>query len=209
MKTKNKFFRYDFFMLLILIISIFTVSSALSSDSAFMETVITQAEIETKSSANTIINTAIQETIDEMNISSSDFIIKANTDISSISADTVLINKFCSNISNKISNYFNLEYDKIIKIPIGSLFGIEWLSNIGPSISFNIMPSKEALVDYNTEFNSVGINQSNFKIWLDINTTVRIINPLQKKEIEFNRKVMIVDTVINGVVPENYMNINK
>ena len=71
------------------------------------------------------------------------------------------------------------------------------------------MPSKEALVNYNTEFNSVGINQSNFKIWIDINTTVRIINPLQKKEIEFNRKVMIVDTVINGVVPENYMNINK
>lgn len=209
MKTKNKIFRYDFFILLILIISIFTVSSALSSDSAFMETVITQAEIETKSSANNIINIAIQETIDEMNISSSDFIIKENSDISSISANTILINEFCSNISNKISNYFNIQYDKIIEIPIGSLFGIEWLSNIGPSIGFNIMPSKEALVNYNTEFNSVGINQSNFKIWIDINTTVRIINPLQKKEIEFNRKVMIVDTVINGVVPENYMNINK
>lgn len=209
MKTKNKIFRYDFFILLILIVSIFTVSSALSSDSAFMETVITQAEIETKSSANNIINTAIQETIDEMNISSSDFIIKENSDISSISANTVLINEFCSNISNKISDYFNIQYDKIIEIPIGSLFGIEWLSNIGPSIGFNIMPSKEALVNYNTEFNSVGINQSNFKIWIDINTTVRIINPLQKKEIEFNRKVMIVDTVINGVVPENYMNINK
>ena len=209
MKTKNKIFRYDFFILLILIISIFTVSSALSSDSAFMETVITQAEIETKSSANNIINTAIQETIDEMNISSSDFIIKENSDISSISANTVLINEFCSNISNKISDYFKLEYENIIEIPVGSLFGIEWLSNIGPSIGFNIMPSKEALVNYNTEFNSVGINQSNFKIWIDINTTVRIINPLQKKEIEFNRKVMIVDTVINGVVPENYMNINK
>lgn len=209
MKTKNKIFRYDFFILLILIVSIFTVSSALSSDSAFMETVITQAEIETKSSANNIINTAIQETIDEMNISSSDFIIKENSDISSISANTVLINEFCSNISNKISDYFKLEYENIIEIPVGSLFGIEWLSNIGPSIGFNIMPSKEALVNYNTEFNSVGINQSNFKIWIDINTTVRIINPLQKKEIEFNRKVMIVDTVINGVVPENYMNINK
>lgn len=209
MKTKNKNFRYDFFILLILIVSIFTVSSALSSDSTFMETVITQAEIETKSSANNIINTAIQETIDEMNISSSDFIIKENSDISSISANTVLINEFCSNISNKISDYFKLEYENIIEIPVGSLFGIEWISNIGPSIGFNIMPSKEALVNYNTEFNSVGINQSNFKIWIDINTTVRIINPLQKKEIEFNRKVMIVDTVINGVVPENYMNINK
>lgn len=209
MKTKNKIFRYDFFILLILIVSIFTVSSALSSDSTFMETVITQAEIETKSSANNIINTAIQETIEEMNISSSDFIIKENSDIPSISANTVLINEFCSNISNKISDYFKLEYENIIEIPVGSLFGIEWISNIGPSIGFNIMPSKEALVNYNTEFNSVGINQSNFKIWIDINTTVRIINPLQKKEIEFNRKVMIVDTVINGVVPENYMNINK
>lgn len=209
MKTKNKIFRYDFFILLILIVSIFTVSSALSSDSTFMETVITQAELETKSSANNIINTAIQETIDEMKISSSDFIIKENSDISSISANTVLINEFCSNISNKISDYFKLEYENIIEIPVGSLFGIEWISNIGPSIGFNIMPSKEALVNYNTEFNSVGINQSNFKIWIDINTTVRIINPLQKKEIEFNRKVMIVDTVINGVVPENYMNINK
>lgn len=209
MKTKNKFFRYDFLILLILIISIFTISSALSSDSTFMETVITQAEIETKSSANNIINTAVQETIDEMNISSSDFIMNLNTDISSISADTVLINKFCSNLSNKISNYFKLEYENVIEIPMGSLFGIEWLSNIGPSINFKIMPSKQALVNYNTEFNSVGINQSNFKIWLDINTTVRIINPLQKKEIEFNKKIMLVDTVINGVVPENYMNINK
>ncbi len=209
MRRKNKVFKYDFFILLIIILSVFTVSSILSSDSDFMKTVITQAEIKTKSSANIIINNAIQETIDEMNISSSDFIIRDNTNELLISANTVLINEFCSNLSNKISNYFILEDENIIEIPVGSLFGVEWISNIGPNINFTVMPSKEALVNYNTEFISVGINQSNFKIWIDINTNVRIINPLQNKELAFNRKVMLVDTVINGDVPENYMNINK
>ncbi len=209
MRRKNKVFKYDFFILLIIILSVFTVSSILSSDSDFMKTVITQAEIKTKSSANIIINNAIQETIDEMNISSSDFIIRDNTNELLISANTVLINEFCSNLSNKISDYFILEDENIIEIPVGSLFGVEWISNIGPNINFTVMPSKEALVNYNTEFISVGINQSNFKIWIDINVNVRIINPLQNKELAFNRKVMLVDTVINGDVPENYMNINK
>ncbi len=210
MKNKRRFCMFDFLLLSFIISVIFCVFSVLSSDSVFLDTIITKAEIETKNTANLMINDAVNKTINDMNVSSSDFF--ESNDINgtlSISANTILINKFCADISNNITKNFSLYEENIVQIPLGVMLGIDVFSNFGPDIDFEIIPSKEAIVDYETSFTSSGINQTNFKIWLSIKTNVRILNPIQDKDISFERKIMLVDTIINGKVPTNFIGMNK
>ncbi len=45
---------------------------------------------------------------------------------------------------------------------------------------------------------SAGINQTNYKIWLTVNITVSLANPIYSKNVNMTRKIMLVDTVIKG-----------
>lgn len=175
-------------------------------DSKVFDTVIEISHMQSKNIANNIIDSAIKTTIADMNVSSSDFFSdnKANT-VNSISANTILINDFCTSVSNEISKGLEIVSDEKIKIPIGVTTGIDFFANMGPEIPFSLRPAGSADVDYETGFESVGINQTNFKIWINVSIAVQIVNPMRKEKMTLNRKVMLVDTVISGEVPKSYL----
>lgn len=54
---------------------------------------------------------------------------------------------------------------------------------------------------------SAGINQTNYKIWLTVNITVSLANPIYSKNVNMTRKIMLVDTVIKGEVPSSYLGV--
>ena len=58
--------------------------------------------------------------------------------------------------------------------------------------------------DYQTEFVSAGINQINYKIWLNLSMDMKVVNPLYQETITLNRKIMLCDLVFSGKVPEHY-----
>jgi len=86
--------------------------------------------------------------------------------------------------------------------------GLDTLAQFGPHFSFSLAPIGNALVDYESSFTAVGINQTHFAVWLTVESTVRIINPVQSSEIIVNRTVSLVDTIISGEVPETYLNMD-
>ena len=113
----------------------------------------------------------------------------------------------CAKISEYITEKLvNMENNRV-SIPYGAATGVSILANSGPDISFEVMPVGGATVDYDTEFTSAGINQTNYKIWLTVNITVSLVNPLYNKKVNMTRKLMLVDTVIKGEVPSNYLGI--
>ena len=69
------------------------------------------------------------------------------------------------------------------------------------------MPAGDTTVDYETEFTSAGINQTNYKIWLTVNITISLVNPIYDRNISMNRKIMLADTIIKGDLPSNYIDI--
>ena len=82
-------------------------------------------------------------------------------------------------------------------------------SNTGPSIPFYLKPMGLASVDYETSFTAEGINQINFKIWINVAMDIKIVNPLRSETMSVSRKIMLVDTIINGTVPERYMTLGN
>lgn len=154
------------------------------------------------------INRSVEKTVNEMRVVTDDFLNKSFNKGGSnfLDVDTILINNLCNSISVNLSQKLISINDTKMKLPIGIFSGFNAFYGVGPKFSTYVSTTGDAQVDYETKFESVGINQINFQVWLKIDTKVRIINPLCKKDISVSRKLMLVNTVFNGQVPGTYLN---
>lgn len=202
-KKKNGFIA--FCLISVALIAAFMYITALN-DARLFETAKLLAESRMRQLSNEMIDKSVNKTIDELGISSEDFII--NRGDASFSADTLLINKFCAKISSSITAFASDVEDEKIGVPIGAATGVRLFANLGPDVVYTIRPAGDVDVDYETSFEASGINQTNFKIWINIKTSMQIVNPLINSKIIIKRKIMLVDTVVKGEVPDGYMTIN-
>ena len=63
--------------------------------------------------------------------------------------------------------------------------------------------------DFETEFEAQGINQTKYKVYIVLESSVRILQPFSDKNIKIRSKVLISEAVIVGDVPESYVNVPK
>jgi len=174
--------------------------------------VLEAAELRLQAEINNVINSVVQEIITERNVTAADFIIHApNAGAAAtpiLSVNTVLVNDICNAAAQRISERLNNLEPEEVSVPMGMALGLDTLAQIGPRFSFYLAPIGNALVDYETQFTAVGINQTHFAVWLTVESVVRIINPVQSSEIMVTRNVSLVDTIISGVVPDTYFSMD-
>jgi sporulation protein YunB len=130
---------------------------------------------------------------------------KDNTNI--LKTDVVTINKIISEISVEITKILDLLERENIKIYVGALTGNRYFSAMGPAIDIKVMHTGSITTDVKTEFESIGINQSVYRIYLEISCNMSILTPYKKITNESTNKVLLVETVIVGGVPETYYNL--
>lgn len=176
------------------------------------EVLPTAIKISQKYATNIInqeINKSVEKIISNMNLYTDDFFnknINETTNTTYLDVDTILINSVCSNVSEELSKNLKNISDTKVKLPVGIFSGISAFSNVGPSFTVYLSSIGDSNVDYETNFQAVGINQINFQVYLNVNASVSIVNPLYKKDIDVSRKLMLVNTVFNGDVPNTYLN---
>lgn len=203
---KNYKFRLVIFILfsIFIIFSILTVSNF---DAKMLPTAIATFNHTVKNKINIVINSAVDDVINKNKIESKDFYnctLDNEGRISTLSLNTVLVNEICGKIAVEASKRLMNMETVAIEVPLGALLGIDVLSNMGPTFTVLITPVGNTTVDYKTSFQSAGINQINFQVWLNIETGIRIVNPNRELEIKVNRTVTLVNTIFSGVVPENF-----
>jgi len=195
-------------LIVIIFLTVMLYLSLQNVDELIMPAVFATYEMRIKNEINAVINTAIEDVMADSGLEASDFFTSVKSEdgqISSINVNTVLVNSICGNVAAYISEHLsNIRTDEV-RVPAGALLGIEAFANIGPRVRIEIKPVGNVTVDYETTFESVGINQVNFQIWLVVNIAVRIVNPPQESEITLSRKVAIVNTVFSGQVPDNFI----
>ena len=209
---RRKRYRINIKLLKTLLIFLFVVAGLLALlrvvSIRTMPIVNAIATLEARNRINKIILDTINDIVVESDMVTSDFYIKTEDNdglITSLAVNTVLVNALCARLADNISNEFMMPESKAISIPVGSLTGIELFANIGPNYNVRVLPHGSAEVYYESRFESVGINQVNFQVWLDVSVNMRIINPLLPGEIIVERRVPIVNTVFSGKVPENFI----
>ena len=195
------------FFLFIILVFLFFIYGFIYFDNKIKPAVFNIAEMRVKEIATIAVNEAIFTEFAEK-IQYDDLVrtkIDDEGNIVALQANTVLINTISSNMTLLIQNNIHNITSSQIKIPIGSILGSQILSQYGPMITLNVIPIGMTKVNFNTEFENAGINQTRHKIFLDVETYAKVIVPFNTNTINVHMTVPIAETIIVGEVPQSYV----
>ncbi|WP_270646715.1 sporulation protein YunB [Paeniclostridium hominis] len=209
-KRKDKIKKNIFIFILIFIISIL-IGSFIYIDDKLRPTITVIAETKAEELANKSINKAVSSVIDN-NIKYENLInVKTGEDgnIVMMQANSIIMNEIASKVALEIQSEMKKIKTTSTYIPIGTAIGSPLLAKYGPKIKVSIEPIGTVYVDFGTDFESSGINQTRHRIYLKAKTQVKVVVPLTTSTKEVKIQIPICETVIVGDVPQSYVNVPK
>ena len=93
-----------------------------------------------------------------------------------------------------------------LRLNIGTFSGIPFLIGRGPKITIKLVPIGAVSSEFESEFDSVGINMTKHTLYFYIKTHVNIALPIRSYDVYSNTQVMLAESIIVGKVPEVYLN---
>lgn len=177
-------------------------------ESRFLPPLKEISHMQCKALANSIIDAATVTILEDTDFSASFLLIREEGG-ESYTANTALVNRFCSLLSQEVTEGFENLPKEVIHIPIGAATKWSFFANTGPEIPFTLIPMGAVKADYETDFSSVGINQINYKIWLNLSMEIKIVNPLYQETLTLERKIMLADLIFSGKIPEHYFQMSR
>ncbi|MEG1310846.1 MAG: sporulation protein YunB [Romboutsia sp.] len=194
----------------ILILSIF-IGSFIYVDTSLRPTITVLAETKALELANRSINKAVGEIVKDQ-IDYSDLIntkLDSEGKITMMQSNTIMMNKIASDVALQIQDELKQVKTTTSYIPIGTALKSPILAKYGPQLKVSIEPIGTVSVDFRTDFESSGINQTRHRIYLEAKTQVKVVIPLTTSTKEVKSQIPICETIIVGDVPYSYVNIPK
>lgn len=167
-----------------------------------------------KSEAETIIlNAANKAVLNILNENDISYATLSNVSrdaagiITGIEIDIEKVNRLKSQISNELSKIVsqNNKYD--LHIPIGTLFGNEYTTGYGPKIKFKMQLTETAIVDFESRFESAGINNVLHQIIIKIDVKASVLMMGATDGFAVSTTALAAQTVIAGAVPDSFTNV--
>jgi len=156
--------------------------------------------------ANTI-NEEVLPSIDLNNLINT--VSSDNENIDSIYINTYQVNKILSvttqSISNKLNNLNDEELNNLA-LPLGLIISDVLFYDLGPNINIMIYPVGSVKCDVRSVIEEYGINNSVFRLEIEVRVAFAVVIPLQRDEIEVVSSIPIVVQIIQGEVPRYYFN---
>ena len=199
--------KYRFFIIIAVIFAVFY---------CYLQFLLTPLLVETcnasvKVNATRCINYAITEAMSQ-NLAYDDLInivTDSSGKISMIQANSVKIN-ILSKLINRVTLAQLAQYSQSeLQIPLGAFSGISVLSGLGPRVSIEIYPYGDAHCTFLSDFTSAGINQTIHKIYLSIDTSIRVVLPFKTITVKNSGQVVLCESLIIGDIPEVYLQSGK
>ena len=132
-----------------------------------------------------------------------------NGDIVMISSNAFEINQLSRELLDNAQNRLDSIGSEGVEVGLGTFTGLPILANVGPKVSIKMMPIGSIYSKFRSEFTSAGINQTNHKIYLTVETNVSIILPISEKRVQTKTELLIAESIIVGKIPEVYLNSNN
>lgn len=130
----------------------------------------------------------------------------SNGDLNSIKINATRVNAVMQRSVQKTQNGLSDMISSGVNIPVGSVSGITFLSGKGPNLNVAVIPVGAVDARLRSEFSEIGINQTIHKIYLSLDSTIKIIIPGAGNTIKSSSEVLLVESVIIGKVPDTYLN---
>lgn len=175
---------------------------------------------EMKRIVSVIINRSVNSDILNKEDMDNLFIISKsnNGEISSITLDSIIVNRITDNISDACEDNLRLiEEEKYLEIkkkfnigeeyffvPSGIIFNNNLLNRLGPKIPIAMKMIGNVTSGIKTEVKEYGINNSLITISVEITVEIMVILPFSSDYISISNDVPFVIKLIQGKVPQLY-----
>ena len=149
------------------------------------------------------VNNGIADVVNTETYSSlTDIRRDANGTITSINADAVAMNLLSVQVSSRAQNYLTLKSSEGIPVPLGTFSGIPFLVGQGVPVNLRLKLVGAVNCNFESEFKSAGINQTEHKITLCTHAVVDVVLPFYTKRTNVGVEMLFSDSIIVGQVPE-------
>lgn len=169
------------------------------------------AEAKAKEISAQVINEVIKENFLDT-ISYDDIVsIERGEDgkITAVKSNLSFVSSMKSDLSLKIYDKLSEIDSSDLKIPLGSLSGLDILSGMGPFVSFDIKPYGMAETDILTDFSESGINQTKCSVLVSARASVSVLGLSVNKKSITDVSLPVIETVIVGDVPESFTHVDR
>ena len=158
----------------------------------------------TEQALNVAVSNVINTTINYDNIMTINY--NQSGEINYITANQYMINTITREIIKDTNERIKMLDDEYMQIPLGTLSGFALFNGRGRRIKLNATPVAIIGSSFDSNFISVGINNTLHKIYLTINAKVEMNLPIKKQTINVTQQVLLCESVIVGKVPNVYFN---
>lgn len=196
-------------ILSLVLVSIFLIYIFIFINKNIKPTILAVSEIRVKSVATQAINDSVSSKLFD-DIDYTDLIFVKYDEggrVVLMQANTILMNSMASQVANEVQNQMKKIAQSDIKIPLNNAFDIQIMTL--PSIRLKMIPQGAVSVDFATEFEESGINQTRHRIYLIVQAEIKMIVPLVSENIKVTSNIPIAETIIVGEVPSQYVNVPK
>ena len=156
---------------------------------------------------NRIISEAVNEAIQNGDISYERLISLEKDNegkITAVHTNMAAFNRLQSQILDIILAKIDQVSARELSIPIGTLTGSALLAGRGPRIRVRMESVGSSTARFNNRFESAGINQTKHQIILEVEVSVAILLPGFTTATKVSTAVTVAETVIVGAVPDTY-----
>ena len=172
---------------------------------------IALAQSQLHSQLTHIAESAVVDSLAAENLTYSDLVVRQGFlegEITTFSTDTVRLNQLRASILTDITEKIISLDSHLLSVPLGTLTGIDFFAASGPGLPVQIVSVASASGHYRNELSEAGINQSVYRVMLDVTITVDLLLPGGIAETSVSTPICISETLIVGQVPQTYLNWN-
>lgn len=187
-------------------IIVLSIALTLFADRALSPVMVAIAE----ERATILVGERIGSTIEELlhiNVNSDELVTIERDEhgrVTVLRPDSLRISRLAAQVTLAVQDELKRMQGEKFSIPLGQALGTSLIAGLGPGIPVIMYPLGSATVFVGDKFEDAGINQTRHVIYLDVNATIRVVIPLQRRRVEISARFPVSDTVIVGEVPFAY-----
>lgn len=206
-KAKRRKF-FTIFMLVLIALIVIAIVIVLnvywkSTLPTLIEITQTRISVQTIAIVNQAVSTAIANTNDFEKLLTIERDDEGNVVL--LTSNTAQVNQ----LARKTAILSQQKLDELakeqIKIPFGTISGIPLFSEMGPDVVITVTPIGAVNCTFTSTFESVGINQTLHRMYVNVQCKIDLIIPQSHYLTEHNVPILICESVIVGKVPSTYL----
>lgn len=121
--------------------------------------------------------------------------------------DTVLLNSLIVDVVEGINQGLEASSRQQLTLPLGAVTGSRLFSSFGPELRFRFRAQGTPSVSVEDDFSSAGINQVRHRIYLRVDSDIRVMVPLARRGETVSATVLLAEGIIVGYTPDTYVNL--